>query len=174
MNSRVKFFCGGSSQTHHQKLYDYFCDEPPSAYHCINDDAWVASSSFVCVADGVGSIRSEHGLDGSALPKELVLACAEKLQPPRGLSRRVPLSDLVMEAVQNCSKMGASTVCTARIVDGSVMESLNLGDCGWHVLRRVGAGAGGASTAKTLSGTSEWRVVDSSRSSVMAFNVPLQ
>uniref|UniRef100_A0A0G4GRY7 Protein phosphatase n=1 Tax=Chromera velia CCMP2878 TaxID=1169474 RepID=A0A0G4GRY7_9ALVE len=106
--------------------------------HDCNDDAWLLSeeASFLTICDGVVSMRL-GGVDGFQLPceavRELMFQRTAILRRP---PRREELPKMVYEALQNRAEVGSTTVCLAYLSESGALQTFNMGDSGWALLRR--------------------------------------
>uniref|UniRef100_A0A0G4I7S0 Protein phosphatase n=1 Tax=Chromera velia CCMP2878 TaxID=1169474 RepID=A0A0G4I7S0_9ALVE len=161
------FWAGGITATHPHKKMDLMKFDLPSLQDgddC-NDDAWLLSetASILVICDGIGSLRL-HNLNGFQLPCEV----ARELISQRIRNRRpFPKDDLpatVYRSLVEREEVGATTVMLAYLTESGALQTFNMGDSGWVLLRMKRAGEK----------TAGLEIVGRSKETSKSFNEPLQ
>lgn len=94
------------------------------------EDAHVVDSKIIVVADGVGG-WNEVGVDPSLYSNELTKNILNEFkQNPTS-----PIKNVFVKACKSVKNRGSSTCCLCRIKDNNTIESLNLGDSSFIILR---------------------------------------
>uniref|UniRef100_A0A0G4I5Y4 Protein phosphatase n=1 Tax=Chromera velia CCMP2878 TaxID=1169474 RepID=A0A0G4I5Y4_9ALVE len=130
-----------------------------------NDDAWLLSeaASILVICDGIGSLRL-HNLNGFQLPCEV----ARDIISRRIWNRRpFPKDDLpatVYRSLVEREEVGATTVMLAYMTESGALQTFNMGDSGWVLLRIM---RGGEKTCGL-------EIVGRSKETSRSFNEPLQ
>ena len=108
-----------------------------SKRHKGGEDAWVASSNILAVADGVGGWE-RHGVDSGLFSKQLVL----NIKSIFDQNEAQELKNVLGEAVTTNGQTGSSTAVLAEFDTSqeNFIKTTNLGDSGYTILRPLGEG----------------------------------
>lgn len=97
------------------------------------EDAYTANENLICVADGVGG-WNEIGVDPALYSNELVSNISKEYLKSKGSK----LLDIFINACKNTKSRGSSTCSICKIHSNTQIETLNLGDSGYLILRPTG------------------------------------
>jgi len=101
------------------------------------EDAWVASSNLLVVADGVGG-WARHGVDSGLFSKQLV----HNIKTIFDQNEAQELKNVLVDAVKANNQTGSSTAVLAKFDTSreNWIKTTNLGDSGYTILRPLGDG----------------------------------
>lgn len=94
------------------------------------EDAHIVDSKIIIVADGVGG-WNEVGVDPSKYSKELTQNILSEYKK----SPNSKILDIFVNACKSVKNRGSSTCCLCRINENGTLDSLNLGDSSFIILR---------------------------------------
>jgi len=130
-SSLVVATCAGYNIPHREKLLstggeDAFFATPPNL---ALGKPWLGAMG---VADGVGAWE-DRGVDAGLYSRTIMRHCADRAGPngPPGQS----LKEALHYAQKNTNVLGSCTACVLRMEEGGKLASINLGDCGFRILR---------------------------------------
>ena len=109
-----------------------------SKAHRGGEDAWILEDHLLAVADGVGGWNNK-GVDPGIFAREISVHVSQIFQEKRASGRKIfeiSLKEILVEAVVRTKAKGTSTFVMASIdEDGDKINTLNLGDSGFLLLR---------------------------------------
>uniref|UniRef100_A0A0G4FND2 Protein phosphatase n=1 Tax=Chromera velia CCMP2878 TaxID=1169474 RepID=A0A0G4FND2_9ALVE len=135
--ARTVFRAGGITATHPHKKQDLMrLNVPTHLLTNCNDDACLMAEEegIIIICDGIGALRA-NGIDGFQLPVEVVReAVARRIRNLKPW-RKEELPTAIYQMLAEREQLGATTVMLAYIADANHLQTFNMGDSGWILLR---------------------------------------